>query len=152
MEADELLPGQWLRTSTGTWTQIAAVTHRETEATVYNLTVADVHTYYVLAGATAVLVHNSGQCDPPLQPLHPNSSLDKSSLDFWGRQDTEDILFSLRPGAREALRVKPDGTVANGNTRIKILRDRGYDVESLPREPYGSSRPMTDEDFWNMDQ
>ncbi|OWA20887.1 hypothetical protein B9W61_25825 [Streptomyces sp. CS057] len=152
VEADELLPGQWLRTSTGTWTQIAAVTHRETEATVYNLTVADVHTYYVLAGATAVLVHNSGQCDPPLQPLHPNSSLDKSSLDFWGRQDTEDILFSLRPGAREALRVKPDGTVANGNTRIKILRDRGYDVESLPREPYGSSRPMTDEDFWNMDQ
>ncbi|MFE3382787.1 polymorphic toxin-type HINT domain-containing protein, partial [Streptomyces anulatus] len=60
VEADELLPGQWLRTSTGTWTQIAAVTHRETEATVYNLTVADVHTYYVLAGATAVLVHNCG--------------------------------------------------------------------------------------------
>ncbi|MFJ4967139.1 RHS repeat-associated core domain-containing protein [Streptomyces sp. NPDC088729] len=152
IQADQLTDGQWLQTSTGTWVQITAVTHRSTSATVYNLTVADLHTYYVLAGATPVLVHNSGPCDPPLKSLHPDSSLDRSSLDFWGKQDTEDILFSLRPGAKEALRVKPDGTIANGNTRIKVLRDRGYNVDSLPREPYGSSRPMTDEDFWNMDQ
>jgi hypothetical protein len=29
---------------------------------VYNLTVTDIHTYYVLAGNTSVLVHNSGGC------------------------------------------------------------------------------------------
>nr|WP_218159039.1 HINT domain-containing protein [Streptomyces sp. yr375] len=35
----------------------------------YNLTVDDLHTYYVLAGNTSVLVHNSGPgCD-----LFPNS-------------------------------------------------------------------------------
>ncbi|GAA3246616.1 hypothetical protein GCM10020256_74360 [Streptomyces thermocoprophilus] len=28
----------------------------------YNLTVADLHTYYVLAGTTPVLVHNAGEC------------------------------------------------------------------------------------------
>ncbi|RYJ22027.1 Rhs-family protein [Streptomyces sp. L-9-10] len=151
-DAGDLRPGQWLRTSSGTWAQITAISHRTRSTAVYNLTVDDLHTYYALAGATPVLVHNSGLCDPPLKSLHPDSSLDKSSLDFWGKQDTEDILFSLRPGAKEALRVKPDGTIANGNTRIKVLRDRGYDVDSLPREPYGSSRPMTDEDFWNMGQ
>jgi hypothetical protein len=117
----------------------------------YNLTVDHLHTYYVEAGNTPVLVHDSGPCDPPLKSLHPDSSLDKSSLDFWGKKDTDDIVFSLRPGAHEALRVKPDGTIANGNTRVKVLRERGYDVDSLPREPYGG-RTMTEEDFWDMDQ
>ncbi|MEU8828051.1 RHS repeat-associated core domain-containing protein [Streptomyces sp. NPDC048636] len=28
----------------------------------------------------------------------------------------------------------------------------GYDVDSLPRESYGGGKPMTDEDFWDMDQ
>nr|WP_233361622.1 polymorphic toxin-type HINT domain-containing protein [Streptomyces sp. GMR22] len=152
INATDLRTGQWLRTSAGTHLQITAVKHWTQQATVHNLTISDLHTYYVLAGATPVLVHNSTPCDPPLKSLHPDSSLDKSSLDFWGKQDTEDIVFSLRPGAKEALRVKPDGTIANGNTRIKVLRDRGYDIDSLPREPYGSSRPMTDEDFWDMDQ
>ncbi|MEV8363247.1 polymorphic toxin-type HINT domain-containing protein [Streptomyces niveus] len=58
IEADELTNGQWLQTSNGTWVQIAAVTHRADSSTVYNLTVDDIHTYYVLAGITPVLVHN----------------------------------------------------------------------------------------------
>ncbi|MEV7087134.1 polymorphic toxin-type HINT domain-containing protein [Streptomyces sp. NPDC093085] len=152
IDATDLRAGQQLRTSAGREVRITEIERWTEYKTVHNLTVSDLHTYYVLAEATPVLVHNSGSCDPPLKSLHPDSSLDKSSLDFWGKQDTEDILFSLRPGAKEALRVKPDGTIANGNTRIKVLRDRGYDVDSLPREPYGSSRPMTDEDFWDMDQ
>ncbi|MFD8970685.1 RHS repeat-associated core domain-containing protein [Streptomyces sp. NPDC059568] len=58
VEAAKLQPGQWLQTSTGTWTQITAVTHRTQKATVNNLTVDDLHTYYVLAGQTPALVHN----------------------------------------------------------------------------------------------
>ncbi|MFJ9028570.1 RHS repeat-associated core domain-containing protein [Streptomyces sp. NPDC102274] len=57
-DAGDLKPGQWLRTSSGTWAQITAVSHRTEKATVNNLTVDDLHTYYVLAGATPVLVHN----------------------------------------------------------------------------------------------
>ncbi|MFD4698204.1 polymorphic toxin-type HINT domain-containing protein [Streptomyces niveus] len=56
--ATALQPGQWLRTSAGTHVQIAAVTRWTQQATVYNLTVADVHTYYVLVGSAPVLVHN----------------------------------------------------------------------------------------------
>ncbi|GHF11255.1 polymorphic toxin-type HINT domain-containing protein [Streptomyces fumanus] len=61
IDATDLNPGQWLRTSAGTYVQITAITHRTTRhATVHNLTVSDLHTYYVLAGETPVLVHNCG--------------------------------------------------------------------------------------------
>ncbi|MFJ5174393.1 RHS repeat-associated core domain-containing protein [Streptomyces griseoviridis] len=59
LPATDLNPGQWLRTSAGTRVQITAVERwTSTETAVHNLTVGDVHTYYVLAGATPVLVHN----------------------------------------------------------------------------------------------
>ncbi|MFF8598621.1 polymorphic toxin-type HINT domain-containing protein [Streptomyces sp. NPDC015232] len=60
VDAKDLKPGQWLRTSAGTHVQITAVRAWTQPAGVRNLTVADFHTYYVLAGATPVLVHNCG--------------------------------------------------------------------------------------------
>ncbi|WP_372410409.1 RHS repeat-associated core domain-containing protein [Streptomyces luteireticuli] len=56
--AEKLKPGQWLRTSSGTWVQVAAVSHRAAKSAVNNLTVVGLHTYYVLAGNSPVLVHN----------------------------------------------------------------------------------------------
>ncbi|MDG4769665.1 polymorphic toxin-type HINT domain-containing protein [Solwaraspora sp. WMMD792] len=58
VDADDLEIGQWLRTSTGTYVQISAISRWVERRTVYNLTVADIHTYYVLADNTPVLVHN----------------------------------------------------------------------------------------------
>jgi hypothetical protein len=71
---------------------------------------------------------------PPLRPLHPDSSLSPSTLQGLGGRSTPELIDSLRPGQPEALRVRPDGTIINGHHRIKILRDRGVDVDSLPRE------------------
>jgi RHS repeat-associated protein len=59
LDAGALEPGQWLRTSDGTHTQIAAITDYAEHTTTHNLTVEGIHTYYVLAGDTPVLVHNS---------------------------------------------------------------------------------------------
>ncbi|MGW5346990.1 ricin-type beta-trefoil lectin domain protein [Streptomyces sp. NPDC004050] len=65
VDATDLQPGQWLRTSAGTHVQITAVKRYTAQhATVHNLTVADLHTYYVLAGVTPVLVHNCGGSNP----------------------------------------------------------------------------------------
>ncbi|MGP3964950.1 RHS repeat-associated core domain-containing protein [Nonomuraea sp. 3N208] len=150
IRADQLHAGTLLRSLNGSTSPVVSVAGYASGRTVHDFTVADTHTYYVLAGETPVLVHNSGGC-PPLKNLHPDSSLDRSSLDFWHNQDTEDIVLSLRPGLDESLKVTPDGTIMNGNTRVTVLRSRGYDVDSLPREPYGGN-PMTDEDFWDMDQ
>lgn len=58
INATDLRTGQWLRTSAGTHIQITAVKHWTQQATAHNLTITDLHTYYVLAGATPVLVHN----------------------------------------------------------------------------------------------
>lgn len=55
-------PQQWLRTSAGTHVQISAIGHHTANTRVHNLTVADLHTYYVLAGSRPVLVHNSDPC------------------------------------------------------------------------------------------
>jgi len=84
-------------------------------------------------------VHNSsGSSQPPLQRIHLDatyhSGVAKLALDHWRQQSTDAIVGSLAPGGREALRVKPDGRIMNGNTRIKVLEERGFDVNGLPRE------------------
>ncbi|WP_159046575.1 ricin-type beta-trefoil lectin domain protein [Streptomyces sp. XY413] len=58
--AGDLKPGETLRTDDGTPVAIAAIRVYEAVRDTYNLTVADLHTYYVLAGSTPVLVHNCG--------------------------------------------------------------------------------------------
>ncbi|MFF3752301.1 ricin-type beta-trefoil lectin domain protein [Streptomyces sp. NPDC002018] len=59
IDATDLKSGEWLRTSAGTYIQITAIERWTTRsATVHNLTVSNLHTYYVLAGAASVLVHN----------------------------------------------------------------------------------------------
>jgi hypothetical protein len=84
-------------------------------------------------------VHNtSGSFQPALQRIHPDaiyqSGTAKLALEHWRKQPTGAIVRSLAPGGREALRVKPDGRIMNGNTRIKVPEERGFDVNSLPRE------------------
>ncbi|MFG2871270.1 ricin-type beta-trefoil lectin domain protein [Streptomyces sp. NPDC048338] len=60
IDAGDLKSGQWLQPTTGARVQIAAIERWTTqEATVHNLTVGNVHTYYVMAENTPVLVHNS---------------------------------------------------------------------------------------------
>jgi hypothetical protein len=63
VDAGKLAPGQWLRTSAGTYVQVTAVAARTGQATVHNLAVADLHTYHVLTGRVPVLVHNDDPCD-----------------------------------------------------------------------------------------
>jgi hypothetical protein len=75
---------------------------------------------------------------PSLKRIHSDATItsgfNRFSYDFWRQQATDDIVQSLRPGADEALRSKPDGRIINGNTRIKVLEERRFDVNILPRE------------------
>ncbi|WP_262008174.1 ricin-type beta-trefoil lectin domain protein [Streptomyces sp. FIT100] len=67
LDATDLRTGQWLQTGTGTYAQITALQRwtSKTATTVHNLTVSDLHTYYVLTGTTPVLIHN---CDDFIGP------------------------------------------------------------------------------------
>lgn len=71
---------------------------------------------------------------PPLKPLHADLSLIGSKLDNYGKLSDQELIDSLEPGQQGSLKVRPDGTIVDGHHRIKILRDRGVNVDSLPRE------------------
>lgn len=65
-ESQELDPGDLLHTAAGKTLAVVGLDWSTTQHdTAYNLTVADIHTYYVLAGDTPVLVHNEGGVPVP---------------------------------------------------------------------------------------
>lgn len=80
---------------------------------------------------SGIIVHSN---QPPLKPLHADSSLIGSKLDKYSKLSDQELIDSLKPGQQGSLKVRPEGTVVDGHHRIKILRDRGVDVDSLPRE------------------
>lgn len=71
---------------------------------------------------------------PPLKPLHSDESLIRIKLEQFRKLSTEELIESLKPENAGALKTKPDGTIMDGHHRIKILRERGIDVDALPRE------------------
>jgi hypothetical protein len=70
----------------------------------------------------------------PLKSLHTDTSLIPSKLAKYGKLSDRELIDSLQPGQPGSLKCRPDGTIVDGHHRIKILRDRGVDVDSLPRE------------------
>ncbi len=87
---------------------------------------------------------DSFDADPPLNRIHPDSTYEtdvsaKQSLEYWRKQSTGDVIDSLKPGQSEPLTVDAEGNIWNGNTRIKVLQERGVDVDALPRESYSPS-------------
>lgn len=71
---------------------------------------------------------------PPLKPLHSAGTLNKLKLAKMGKLETEVLMNTLRPGEAHSLKARRDGTMLDGHHRIEILRARGIDVDSLPRE------------------
>src|SRR5262249_39462123 len=60
VDAAALVAGHQLRTADQTIATVIAVRSHTGAKDMHDLTVASVHTYYVLAGSTPVLVHNDG--------------------------------------------------------------------------------------------
>ena len=71
---------------------------------------------------------------PLLRFLHSEESLVASKLALFRRLSTSELVASLRPGLPDSLKTRPDGTVLNRHHRLVVLRDRGEDVDALPRE------------------
>ncbi len=86
----------------------------------------------VLVGT--MMIGPSGGAQAPLRLIHSEATLSKTILDGLRKKSTQEIIDTLKPGLEEGLKVKPDGRVMDGNHRIKVLMERGVDVNSLPRE------------------
>jgi hypothetical protein len=70
---------------------------------------------------------------PPLKSLHPENYLKADKLAKIAKLSTEEICASLRTG-EHCLKTRPDGTILDGHHRVYVLRQRGVDVDRLPRE------------------
>jgi hypothetical protein len=71
---------------------------------------------------------------PRLKSLHPDKLLSEAKLALMERTATEILIASLAPGRRECLKTRPDETILDGHHRIHVLRNRGVEVDTLPRE------------------
>lgn len=99
------------------------------------------------AGQPDNRIRLAGDPPVPLQRIHPDATYERDpkardSLEYWRGQTTDRIVDSLKPGGKDSLTTYPDGRITDGNTRVKILQERGYDVNSLPRDILRLS-PMT---------
>ncbi|WP_435610722.1 polymorphic toxin-type HINT domain-containing protein [Streptomyces sp. C10-9-1] len=84
-DAASLNVGDTLRTPVGGAARIAEVVHWKKRRPAYDLTVNDLHTYYVLAGRTPVLVHNWTPCQEALEAvwMSPNKTLADSFTEHY---------------------------------------------------------------------
>lgn len=71
---------------------------------------------------------------PPLKDLHLEEHLIRLKLTAFAGFTTEALLQSLCPPRPDCLKTRADETIIDGHHRIRVLRARGVDVDSLPRE------------------
>ncbi|MFJ6833636.1 polymorphic toxin-type HINT domain-containing protein [Streptomyces sp. NPDC091209] len=91
--AAELVPGHDLITADDKRVTVVDALQRPGAADMYNLTVEELHTYYVLAGSAPVFVHNSGVCPKAVEAFWHPGSFETSAASF-------EFHFVERHGAR----------------------------------------------------
>ncbi|MFD9535101.1 polymorphic toxin-type HINT domain-containing protein [Streptomyces sp. NPDC060010] len=131
VNASQLTPGTTLRTDTGETVVVTTNRAYTQHAKTYNLTVDALHTYYVLAGSTPVLVHNSGPCPTArfvtdangvtidLKPLGrgstgrtaPNSLNEKLAMETVMANPTAGRVIPLKKGMTDPRWMGSDGWV-----------------------------------------
>ncbi|MBA8948541.1 polymorphic toxin-type HINT domain-containing protein [Actinomadura namibiensis] len=153
IDADDLLPGDALSGTDGGRALVLAKHRRERVARVYNLTVADLHTYYVLAGGTPVLVHNSGNgcfstrtekaSDLVDKYTEGQSTRDPASQWYHEELSNEELLDSINNAEEgDGILVSRDGQILGGHHRmdelLRRIRDGRIDPNTEVRiEVYG---------------
>jgi RHS repeat-associated protein len=153
LKAIELEPGDVLLSPDGSRVSVTAVVAYAAPATVHNLTVATTHTYYVVAGAAPVLVHNCG-----------GGPVDNVAL---GRRDHGLEGFAERVGARHFLGRANENTwrrqvkraiarTRTGEGRVSFMLDGLPGAEDGPqaalRIAMGTSRSARSHTQWELIQ
>ncbi|WP_443068338.1 polymorphic toxin-type HINT domain-containing protein [Streptomyces sp. NBC_01358] len=139
VQAGDLRPSMTLRTDDGTTVTVRGNRSYSQYARTFNFTVADLHTYYVLAGETPVLVHNSS-C-----PTFTTGKPISGPLPDAGQTS----LYALvKPSSGELLKwgisKNPIGRYKNsdyeGGARMVIVRNYDSRQDALDVERYMTER------------
>ena len=133
--AGQLLAGHALNTANDRHVYVTDVTPRPGDRDMYNLTVEDLHTYYVLAGVTPVLVHNCGTADPfslkRTEALSGNAS----------KRNVDNLTASMKDGGWQGDPIKvaqhnDELYILDGHHRVAAAKRAGIDVpyQVVPEE------------------
>ncbi|MFF7177634.1 polymorphic toxin-type HINT domain-containing protein [Streptomyces sp. NPDC008121] len=123
--ATDLASGQWLQTSAGTYVQITAIQRWTAQkAAVHNLTVSDLHTYYVLAAAASVLVHNCNEPQAARASQINNAEPSQANFDIH----TVAVLDVEIPGAGVRRLVAGNGEEGLTPAQITALNDDEFHI------------------------
>ncbi|MDG4770307.1 polymorphic toxin-type HINT domain-containing protein [Solwaraspora sp. WMMD792] len=125
-DASTLRPGDELLAPDGSRLRVIDILAYQQPATVHNLTVADIHTYYVLAGNVPVLVHNCTASPDDLRPTHPISGDSSSKKVASMRNQMRDGTFDWEEsGPISIARNGDEMYVVDGHHRLDAARRAG---------------------------
>lgn len=131
VDAASVQPGDQVATLSEGRARVLNTSHTYAlDARVYNLTTSSTHTYYVLAGQTPVLVHNSGGCITMSSAIGGDSSLVKAAQQAGKNQKVQadlDSLFqqlsrgNMNPGLGSKALSGTDVTYARGRNGGRLF-------------------------------
>ncbi|GIH02085.1 hypothetical protein Rhe02_01520 [Rhizocola hellebori] len=138
--ADELDRGDLLIAADGRRVPVtSSAVKPTTEGLAYNLTVSDLHTYYVLAGATPVLVHNSsGPCIVTPNRMSPTEAAHAKELgDYAGAGNfvgqtapnmpgIDGWMDSIPTSLKDVTGASPTAVFRHASKAESQLRNAGY--------------------------
>ncbi|WP_405821331.1 polymorphic toxin-type HINT domain-containing protein [Streptomyces sp. NBC_01390] len=139
----DLAAGMHLRRPDGSTVTVTANRPFSKYARTYNLTVDDLHTYYVLAGTTPVLVHNSTPCTPAIGPQRPTGV-----GDGWVARTADTGKGSVwqKPGSTgnaDMVRVmNPTGRYPDGYVRFTNKHGQPIGLDGKPGSKADTHIPM----------
>ena len=138
-----LTPGHALETDHNTHAHVLAIRPVPGAADMYNLTVDQLHTYYVLAGTTPVLVHNSLSCDEVSPNGWPKPTMDNCKECAQKIQDRVGGQIYHVKDSEGAPRLGPSTNDPNGSwtEHYVVIKDgTAYDAftgpEGMPMDQY----------------
>ncbi|WP_416979056.1 polymorphic toxin-type HINT domain-containing protein [Streptomyces sp. T028] len=132
IEAGFLKPGMRLHAVDGTPVELTAVRAFDKRQRTHDLTVADVHTYYVQTGATSLLVHNNnGGCGDAVDAVLEEA------------ENVADLTNSQRPKVIESLQIgdqKPIVAASDGGAGTRAVHPQVQSVlDTIPQNARGNN-------------
>jgi RHS repeat-associated protein len=154
VDAKDLRVGDELQTPDGGSATVTGLRQYHTTAVTYDLTIDGLHTYYVVAGSTPVLVHNANKkCDIPrlqarAEEVHNHSpdpiAAKQQDVVAMSTENGPDVIAGgtrdIRPAQREAMSADDfEARMANQHaevTAVERAKEAGLTPRALASYPY----------------
>ncbi|MEU4221708.1 polymorphic toxin-type HINT domain-containing protein, partial [Actinoplanes sp. NPDC026623] len=161
VEAGDLRPGNHLRTSSGAQVELLDADARLVETSVYNFEVAKIHTYFVMAGSTPLLVHNViegcnrialGLTSYGLEEFAQQDDINATTSRGWpaGKEWYEHVRSYIDDGSTQIV-VNLDGT-GGTNAAVREFARAGALLNPSRTHGEGSPQLWTNWELWMISQ